>query len=50
MHAPTKNGLCVRCLRTMPIRELDNRKCTDRHACSKALLQLIRYRKGRVNG
>lgn len=43
-------GLCTRCLRTLPVASLNGNHCTDRHDCSKALLALIKHRKGSQNG
>ena len=48
-HKP-KRGLCLRCLRSIPVESLNGRYCIDRHDCAKALLALIKYRKERDDG
>lgn len=45
-HEPVRRGLCTRCLRTVPATSLNGKHCADRHDCSKALLALIKNRKG----
>ena len=34
-----RRGLCQRCLRTKPLSELTNLRCTDKRDCSKALIR-----------
>jgi hypothetical protein len=48
-HKP-KMGLCLRCLRSIPSESHSGKYCKDRHDCSKALLALIKYRKGKEDG
>lgn len=48
-HKP-KKGLCLRCLRSIPIESYNGKHCKDRHDCAKALLALIKYRKGKEDG
>lgn len=49
VHEP-RRGLCLRCLRSIPVASLNGRYCIDRHDCAKALLALIKYRKGKEDG
>lgn len=45
-----KRALCLRCLRSIPSESHSGKYCKDRHDCSKALLALIKYRKGKEDG
>lgn len=49
VHKP-RRALCLRCLRSIPVESHNGKYCKDRHDCAKALLALIKYRKGKEDG
>lgn len=45
-----KRGLCLRCLRSIPVESHDGKHCIDRHDCSKALIARNARKKEREDG